>query len=238
MIRKNVENFEQSSQTYFKEIGAYAPLSKEEDFSLWEQYKKNHDLAARDKIIQSNLRFVASVAKNFIGQGLSYADLVAEGNCGLMKAMDKFDYKMGNKTISYAVWWIRQSIMDALKNRNGMDTEELPSEHEKQPEEGSEEIDNASLTESPEIFLDNYKSDSMVENEAKKITNELIACLTDREQEVLNMYFGLNSSDEMTLDEIGEKLNLTKERVRQIKEKALRKLRCEALNNNLTQKDI
>ena len=237
MARKNVENFEQSAQTYFKEIGAYAPLSKEEDFSLWEQYKKNHDLAARDKIIQSNLRFVASVAKNFIGQGLSYADLVAEGNCGLMKAMDKFDYRMGNKTISYAVWWIRQSIIDALKNRNGMDTEELPTEHEKQSEDGNE-IDDEPFMESPEIFLETNRTDSMDNLEARKLTNELIACLTDREQEVLNMYFGLNSNDEMTLDEIGERLNLTKERVRQIKEKALRKLRCEALNNNLTRKDI
>ena len=116
--KKIANEFERSAQTYFNEIGDFNPLSKDEEMSLWEQYKKNNDINARDKIIKSNLKFVASVAKPFQGLGLSYSDLIAEGNMGLLKAIDKFDYERGFKTISYSVWWIRQTIMEALHNRN------------------------------------------------------------------------------------------------------------------------
>ena len=109
--KKIINDFERSSLTYFNEISEFKPLSREEEFSLWERYRKNNDIGARDKLIKSNLKFVASVAKNYQGLGLSYADLIAEGNCGLLKAIDKFDYEKGFKTISYSVWWIRQSIL-------------------------------------------------------------------------------------------------------------------------------
>ena len=128
MIKKKkvVNDFERSSQTYFKEISTFKPLSKDEEFSLWERYRNNNDLVARDKLIKSNLKFVASVARGYQGLGLSYADLIAEGNCGLMKAFDKFDYSKGYKTISYSVWWIRQSILEALKERTGIEGDALP----------------------------------------------------------------------------------------------------------------
>lgn len=231
MIKKNkiVNDFDISSQIYFNEISKFKSLSFEEEQILWKQYKHNNDLKAKEKIITSNLKFVASVAKTFQGRGLSYSDLIAEGNCGLLRALDKFDYKKGYKTISYSVWWIRQAILEALRERNGINGEELPVDYEKN------QIDEDDLYQEK-----NYKTDILITNEneisieeLKKVINILTKCLNKRETAIIALYFGLND-ESLTLEEIGVKLNLTKERVRQIKEKALKKLRAEALTNSIT----
>lgn len=229
--KKIVNDFERSSQTYFKEISEFKPLSREEEFSLWERYRKNNDIGARDKLIKSNLKFVASVARNYQGLGLSYADLIAEGNCGLLKAIDKFDYEKGYKTISYSVWWIRQSILEALKERAGIEGDSLPQDFEKQNPYDDDEQETDELIES-EYIANNY--DELKTEEIKKVISSIIDCLNDREQYVITEYFGLNAEEGKTLEEIGNSINLTKERVRQIKEKALKKLRSEALNNSIT----
>ena len=230
--KKIVNDFEKSSQTYFKEISEFNPLSREEELSLWERYRKNNDIGARDKLIKSNLKFVASVARGYQGLGLSYSDLIAEGNCGLMKAIDKFDYEKGYKTISYSVWWIRQSILEALKERVGIEGESLPQDFEKQntfDEDGCEADNNIE-----EDYIDNSSMEELKTDEIKKVIYGLIDCLTEREQYVVSEYFGLNTKEALTLEEIGKNMGLTKERVRQIKEKALKKLRSEALNNSIT----
>lgn len=227
--KRIINDFERSSQAYFKEIGEFSPLSREEEFSLWEQYKKNNDLSAREKLVKSNLKFVASVARGYQGRGLSYADLIAEGNYGLMKAIDKFDYEKGFKTISYSVWWIRQTILEALKERNYLEGEELPQDYEKQYAE-----DDETENETEKEYTDTKVFDDINLNEMKGVISTLIGCLSDREKFVINNYFGLEGKDELTLEEIGKKLGLTKERVRQIKEKALKKLRSEALSNSIS----
>ena len=193
--KKIINDFERSSQTYFKEISEFKPLSREEEFSLWERYRKNNDIGARDKLIKSNLKFVASVAKNYQGLGLSYADLIAEGNCGLLKAIDKFDYEKGFKTISYSVWWIRQSILEALKERAGIEGDSLPQDFEKQNQYEDEEQNSDTTIEEEYISSD---SEEFKIEELKKTINMLIGCLTEREQYVISEYYGLNAKEGAT----------------------------------------
>lgn len=229
MIKKKkvVNDFEKSSQTYFNEISKFNPLSREEEYSLWERYRKHNDMAARDKLITSNLKFVASVAKCYQGLGLSYADLIAEGNYGFMKAMEKFDYEKGFKTISYSVWWIKQSILDALERRNGIEGDSLPEEYENQSVDSE---DDDSSSDVAKEYMDNSPLTNLDSESGKQMLKILLNCLTDRERDVISSYFGLDGRKIITLEEIGKKLGLTKERVRQIKERALKKLRSEALN--------
>lgn len=225
--KKIVNDFERSSQTYFKEISKFNPLSREEEYSLWERYRKHNDMAARDKLITSNLKFVASVAKYYQGMGLSYADLIAEGNYGFMKSMDRFDYEKGYKTISYSVWWIKQCILDALEKRPGIEGDSLPEEFEKQCADC--ESDGMGPDVSQE-YMDNSPLANLDSSSGRQMLKILMETLSSREQEVISAYFGLDGKKELTLEEIGKGLGLTKERVRQIKERALKKLRTEALN--------
>ena len=228
-IKKNLENI---PSTYFNEIGKYEPLSKEEEMTLWERYKKRNDMSARDKLITSNLKFVANIAKSYQGMGLSYADLIAEGNCGLMKAMDKFDYERGFKTISYSVWWIRQSILEALSQRAEITGETLPDDSDRQVEEES-----FTMSDKPEVgdeYTDKSYYKEINEGEMKSMVSYLMDVLSEREKDVISKYFGINRKEEMTREEIGKEKGLTKERVRQIKESAMRKLRSAALSNSFS----
>lgn len=233
MSRKKrvVIDFERSSQTYFNEISKFKSLTKEEEVSLWKKYKKEHDLKARDTLIKSNLKFVANVAKPYIGMGLSYSDLIAEGNLGLMKAIEKFDYEKDVKTISYSVWWIRQTILEALDNRNKLNGEELPKDYEMPVYQCSDDDNDLSRDDSK--YADKNSNDEFSQKEMSQIIEKLMGCLGKKEQKVVSLYYGLNGCDEMTLEEIGDLMHLSKERVRQIKEKAMIKLRAKVLENSL-----
>lgn len=269
-ISKQITNREsQSLDKYLQEIGKVDLVSAEVEVELAKRIREG-DQIALEKLTKANLRFVVSVAKQYQNNGLTLGDLINEGNLGLIKAAKRFDEKRGFKFISYAVWWIRQSIMQALAeqsrivrlplNRVGSLSKiaktfsELEQKFQREP--STEEIADvigvtieevqsnlrvsgrhvsmdAPFAQGEENSLLDVLSDS---NELKpdamlmadSLTTEVqraLSTLTSREAEVLALYFGLNNHTAMTLEEIGEKFELTRERVRQIKEKATRRLR-------------
>ncbi|MFZ5517111.1 MAG: sigma-70 family RNA polymerase sigma factor [Candidatus Zhuqueibacterota bacterium] len=260
---------EHSLDQYLQEIGEVHLLSQEEEIDLAKRIRLG-DEAALEKLTKANLRFVVSVAKQYQSQGLSLGDLINEGNLGLIKAANRFDETRGFKFISYAVWWIRQSILQALAeqsrivrlplnrvgtmNRIGKAFSALEQEFEREPSpveiaqqleisdfEVSETLQksgkhlslDAPFSEEEENrlldIIENQElpsPDNTLISESLKIElDRALSTLTAREAEVVKLYFGLDQETPLTLEEIGERFQLTRERVRQIKEKALRRLR-------------
>ena len=268
-ITKSITNRESASlDKYLQEIGREELITVEEEVELAQRIRKG-DQAALEKLTRANLRFVVSVAKQYQNQGLSLPDLINEGNLGLIKAAEKFDETRGFKFISYAVWWIRQSILQALAeqsrivrlplnqvgslNKINKAFARFEQEHERTPsaEELANELElpKEKVTDTLRVAgrhisvdapfadgEDNSLLDVLVNadspNADRGLINESLATevdraleiLTERERDIIRYFFGIGCS-EMTLEEIGEKFDLTRERVRQIKEKAIRKLR-------------
>jgi len=262
-----------SLSKYLEEIGKYEPLKPDEEVRLAKLVKcgdPTKALKALKKLTEANLRFVVSVAKNYQGQGLPLTDLINEGNLGLIKAAERFDETRGFKFISYAVWWIRQSILQALAehsrivrlplNRVGTISKvtkiaqaleqgferapnevEIAEKLEMKPEEVADSIMMAKRHNSLDApFRDGEKNSliDVVQDEGQEspdndlmsesLKNEISAALDtlkDREREIIRMYFGIDREYPLTLNEIGEEFSVTRERVRQIKEKAIRRLR-------------
>lgn len=265
-------------EKYLNEIGKIQLLSADEEFDLARRIKKG-DQEALDKLTTSNLRFVVSVAKQYQGKGLSLSDLINEGNLGLIKAAEKFDETRGFKFISYAVWWIRQSIMAALVENSRMIrlpinkvdaykkiTKELttflqhnqrePSVHELSELTGMSVKDVRNILkisskhvsvdapvngeESSSAMIDLLQSDKMNTPDDKLLSQSLkeevrhaLSTLNGRESEILSYYYGLNNERSLSLEEIGTCMNLTRERVRQIKERAIRRLRRASMSQDL-----
>ncbi len=268
-ITKSITNRESASlDKYLQEIGREELVSPEEEVELSQRIRKG-DQKALEKLTRANLRFVVSVAKQYQNQGLSLPDLINEGNLGLIKAAEKFDETRGFKFISYAVWWIRQSILQALAeqsrivrlplnqvgslNKINKALSQFEQKNERSPsnEELSEMIDipqdkisdtlrvsgrhvsvDAPFVEGEDNSLldvipndDSPMADRGLVNESLSTEIERsLQILTTREREIIKSFFGIGCQ-EMTLEEIGERLDLTRERVRQIKEKAIRKLK-------------
>ena len=268
-ITKSITNRESASlDKYLQEIGKEELITVEEEVELAQRIKKG-DQAALEKLTRANLRFVVSVAKQYQNQGLSLPDLINEGNLGLIKAAEKFDETRGFKFISYAVWWIRQSILQALAeqsrivrlplnqvgslNKINKAYSKFEQEHERRPspEELAEQLELPADKVADTLRVsgrhvsvdapfvdgeDNSLLDVLINNDSPNADRVLIdeslsreierslATLTEREADIIRMFFGI-ASTEMTLEEIGEHFGLTRERVRQIKEKAIRRLR-------------
>jgi len=269
-ISKQITNREsQSLDKYLQEIGKVDLLTPDEEVDLAKRIREGDQLAL-EKLTKANLRFVVSVAKQYQNQGLSLGDLINEGNLGLIKAAQRFDETRGFKFISYAVWWIRQSILQALAeqsrivrlplNRVGSLNKisktfselEQKFEREPSPDELAEvlEVSTAEVVDTLKIsgrhvsmdapfvqgeensLLDVLENDleetpdsGLINDSLRREVQRALSTLTQREADVITLYFGLNGEHSMTLEEIGEKFNLTRERVRQIKEKAIRRLR-------------
>jgi len=268
-ISKSITNrTSQSLEKYLQEIGKEDLVSTDEEVELAQRIRQG-DQKALDKLTRANLRFVVSVAKQYQNQGLSLPDLINEGNLGLIKAAQKFDETRGFKFISYAVWWIRQSILQALAEQsrivrlplnqvgslNKISKELSKFEQENQRRPSAEELANrldipvekisstisvsgrsisvdAPFAEGEDNCMldvltndDSPMADSSLNQESlSKEVDRALNQLHDREREILKMFFGIGCQ-EMTLEEIGDKFDLTRERVRQIKEKAIRKLK-------------
>ena len=268
-ITKSITNRESASlDKYLQEIGRKDLITVDEEVELAQKIKQG-DQAALDKLVSANLRFVVSVAKQYQNQGLSLPDLIDEGNLGLIKAAHKFDETRGFKFISYAVWWIRQSILQALAeqsrivrlplnqvgslNKIGKALQRFEQENERRPSpaELAEQLDvpvekiadtmkvsgrhvsvDAPFVDGEDNSLldvlpneDSPMADSSLTQESlSKEVNRALEQLNPRERDILKMFFGIGCQ-EMTLEEIGAKFDLTRERVRQIKEKAIRRLK-------------
>jgi RNA polymerase primary sigma factor len=269
-ITKQVTNRETASlDKYLQEIGKVDLITAEEEVELAQRVKQGDQLAL-EKLTKANLRFVVSVAKQYQNQGLTLPDLINEGNLGLIKAAQRFDETRGFKFISYAVWWIRQSILQALAeqsrivrlplnkigsiNKINKTYAFLEQSHERPPsaEEIANELDmtindvkesmknsgrhvsmDAPLVEGEDSNLYDVLRSGESPNPDKELIHEslrteierALETLTPREADVIKLYFGLGNNHPMTLEEIGETFDLTRERVRQIKEKAIRRLK-------------
>jgi RNA polymerase primary sigma factor len=269
-ITKSITNRESASlDKYLQEIGREELINAEEEVKLAQRIKQG-DQAALERLTRANLRFVVSVAKQYQNQGLSLPDLINEGNLGLIKAAQRFDETRGFKFISYAVWWIRQSILQALAeqsrivrlplnqvgslNKINKAFSKLEQEFEREP--SAEEL--AFILDIPEdkvadtmkvsgrhvsmdaplvqgednslldvlINTDSPRADTSLMNESlQREIERSLATLTERERDVIKLFFGIGMNHGLTLEEIGAKFDLTRERVRQIKEKAIRRLR-------------
>lgn len=274
---KRYREEDRSLDLYLREIGETRLISAQEEVELAKKIKEG-DQDALERLTKANLRFVVSVAKQYQNQGLSLADLINEGNIGLIKAAKRFDETRGFKFISYAVWWIRQAVLQALAEQSrivrlplnrvgtlhkiGKISSSLQQEYgrEPSPDEIARELELTAVEVSDTLKISNSHlsldapfstsednslmdvledefqpapDEALLDESLRLEIEKALDTLSSREAEVINLYFGLNHEKALTLEEIGARFNLTRERVRQIKEKAIRRLRHASRSKSL-----
>ena len=229
-MNQYANDFTNTVRTYYDELKKYKPLTKAKERRLLKKCKKGN-LKAKNEILEANLRFVFDIAKHYTGRGVSISELISDGNMGLLRAIDKFDETKDVKFISYAVWWIRQAILESIKKKKLVNFVEIEPNIDNDSSMDRKLIeDDEDDVPSNDRFVNegDEKNKETIENQ-KNIISSLITVLSDRERDVIENYYGLGNKKELTLTEIGEKYNLSCERIRQIKRQSLKKLRTKML---------
>ena len=228
-MRCNPIDIDETVKLYFDGLKEFKPLTKKEERELLWKYKIGNDISARNKLINANLRYACKMASAYRNRGVSFSDLISEANMGLIEAIDKFDMSNDVKIISYSKWWIMQKMQAAIEKRNRMPESEIPEERDTPILDDDEDTaaENKKMTRDDSFIIETERCED--EREDLDFIEEILRTLSERESDMVNMYFGRCGYDENTLDEIGKKYKLTKERVRQIIEGAFRKLRTKSM---------
>ena len=229
-MNQYANDFTHTVRVYYDDLKNTKPLTRVKEKRLL-RLSKRGDTKARNELLEANLKFVFDVAKRYSGRGVPMGDLISEGNLGLIKAIEKFDESNDVKFISYAVWWIRHSMLDAIQKRKLTESVEIESGV------SNDNVFAAKLADDEDDEVDGYNPSPFDDegdtrdkmNKQNALINKMFSSLNQREMKVINHYFGIDGNKKMNLIEIGEELGITSERVRQIKGSAIKKMRSNAL---------
>lgn len=229
-MNQYANDFTETVRVYYDDLKKYKPLTKAKERRLLKKCKKGN-LKAKNEILEANLRFVFDIAKHYTGRGVPISELISDGNMGLLRAIDKFDESKDVKFISYAVWWIRQAMLESIKKRNAISFVEIEpnTDNDSSMDKKLIEDDEDDVSFNNDFSNENDEKSREVTENQRNIITSLIDTLSDRERDIVENYYGINDKKELTLTDIGKKYNLSSERVRQIKLNAIRKLRSKIL---------
>lgn len=229
-MNQYANDFTETVRVYYDDLKKYKPLTKAKERRLLKKCKKGN-LKAKNEILEANLRFVFDIAKHYTGRGVPISELISDGNIGLLRAIEKFDESKNVKFISYAVWWIRQAMLESIKRRNAINFVEIEpnTDNDSSMDKKLIEDDEDDVSFNNDFSNENDEKSIEVSENQRNIITSLIGTLSDRERDIVENYYGINDKKELTLTDIGKKYNLSSERVRQIKLNAIRKLRSKIL---------
>lgn len=229
-MNQYANDFTETVRVYYDDLKKYKPLTKAKEKRLLKKCKKGN-LKAKNEILEANLRFVFDIAKHYTGRGVPISELISDGNIGLLRAIEKFDESKNVKFISYAVWWIRQAMLESIKRRNAINFVEIEpnTDNDSSMDKKLIEDDEDDVSFNNDFSNENDEKSIEVSENQRNIITSLIGTLSDRERDIVENYYGINDKKELTLTDIGKKYNLSSERVRQIKLNAIRKLRSKIL---------
>ena len=229
-MNQYANDFTETVRVYYDDLKKYKPLTKAKERRLLKKCKKGN-LKAKNEILEANLRFVFDIAKHYTGRGVPISELISDGNMGLLRAIEKFDESNDVKFISYAVWWIRQAMLESIKKRNAINFVEIEpnTDNDASMDKKLIEDDEDDVSFDNDFSNENDEKSKEVTDNQRNIITSLIGTLSDRERDIVENYYGINDKKELTLTDIGKKYNLSSERVRQIKINAIRKLRSKIL---------
>ena len=229
-MNQYANDFTETVRVYYDDLKKYKPLTKAKERRLLKKCKKGN-LKAKNEILEANLRFVFDIAKHYTGRGVPISELISDGNMGLLRAIEKFDESKDVKFISYAVWWIRQAMLESIKRRNAINFVEIEpnTDNDSSMDKKLIEDDEDDASFNNDFSNENDEKSMEVSENQRNIITSLIGTLSDRERDIVENYYGINDKKELTLTDIGKKYNLSSERVRQIKLNAIRKLRSKIL---------